>query len=42
MNYTKVSDVRNTSKGITPNKAIKRPTNASPKKVMKPGLKRGR
>lgn len=30
--YTQKADKRNTSKGLTPNKAIKRPTNPAPKK----------
>lgn len=39
--YMQKTDKRNTSQGMTPNKAIKRPTNPAPKKpIGKPSMMR--
>lgn len=41
--YKGKADKRNTSKGMTPNKIIRRPTNSAPKKVSKmQGRSRGK
>lgn len=37
--YMQKTDKRNTSGGLTPNKSIRRPTNASPKKTPPTGGK---